>query len=82
LEPAKSLVQPSIGAPGEPPKEGRREEMFEGGDLSERFGFIDQHDGNSVFHRVDQPAAVADQRLGGRAVLEIPFTLGAYQNLE
>src|SRR6266550_2614601 len=51
---------------------------------SERLRLIDQHDGNVVFDRVDQPAGVTGERLGGGigAMLEWPFALGADENLQ
>jgi hypothetical protein len=34
------------------------------GNGSERLCFVDQHDGDPVFHRVDETAGVANQRFG------------------
>src|SRR5204863_1210993 len=51
---------------------------------SERRRLIDQHNGNVVFDRVDQPAGVAHKRLGGRIgpMLERAFAFRTDENLE
>ena len=43
---------------------------------SERLGFVDQHDGNAVLDRIDQPAGVADEGLGRRRYSSSPLHLG------
>lgn len=43
---------------------------------------VDQHDGNSITHRVSELVAVTDQRVFGFPVLERPLALGAYENFE
>src|SRR2546426_1968427 len=49
----------------------------------ERLRLIDQHDGDVVLDRVDQPARVAHQLLGGRlAVLQWAFALGTDKDVE
>src|SRR6266513_538318 len=51
---------------------------------SEALRLIDQHDGDVVFHRIDQPAGVTGERFGGGigAVLEWALAFRAHQNLE
>src|SRR4029078_3275513 len=49
---------------------------------SERLGFVDQHNGNAILHRIDQAAGVADQRLGRGAILERPLALGTDEYLQ
>src|SRR6266550_1035018 len=51
---------------------------------SEALRLIDQHNGNVVFDRVDEPAGVARQRLGGRIgpMLEGSFAFRTDENFE
>jgi hypothetical protein len=49
---------------------------------SERFGFVDEHDGYPIFHGIHEPARVTHQHFRGGTILELPLALGADQNLE
>jgi hypothetical protein len=49
---------------------------------SERFGFVDEHDGYPVFYGIHEPARVAYQHFRSGAILELSLALRADQNLE
>jgi hypothetical protein len=53
-----------------------------GGAGSERPGFVDQHDGDPVFHWIDETAGVANQSFGRDTILQIALALGTDQDLE